>query len=147
MGIQGLHKEIKPYIRPSHISRYAGKRLGIDAFAWLHRGAISAAVPLVTGQAPWTETKPPTDPPWVAFCLRMIYMLLQHGAIPVVVFDGCRLPAKKVTAVKRGERKAKALAEGHALLAAGDVELAGKKFAQTVDITPAMTHHLIVKLK
>ena len=43
MGIQGLHKFLRPYTEP-HIlgqsGRWKGKTVGVDAMCWMHRGAI-----------------------------------------------------------------------------------------------------------
>ncbi|XP_068503243.1 exonuclease 1 isoform X1 [Phaseolus vulgaris] len=39
MGIKDLLRFMKPYIEPVHIKKYAGKRVGIDAYSWLHKGA------------------------------------------------------------------------------------------------------------
>lgn len=147
MGIAGLHKEIKCYIKHTHLDRYRGKRVGIDAFAWLHRGSVGGSCPLelCTGQAPWRARG--EDAPWVIFCLKMLDMLHQCGAIPVVVFDGCKLPAKNITSEKRRARKDAALQQAHALLREGNIPEAEKKFAQAVDITPEMAQELIIKLR
>ncbi|KAF4381894.1 hypothetical protein G4B88_024296 [Cannabis sativa] len=37
---------MKPYIEPIHIKKYAGKRVGIDAYSWLHKGAYSCSMEL-----------------------------------------------------------------------------------------------------
>ncbi|PNX56483.1 exonuclease 1-like protein [Trifolium pratense] len=38
MGIKDLLRFMKPYVEPIHIKNYAGKRVGIDAYSWLHKG-------------------------------------------------------------------------------------------------------------
>ncbi|KAK2971884.1 hypothetical protein RJ640_015404 [Escallonia rubra] len=38
MGIKDLLRFMKPYVEPIHIKKYAGKRVGIDAYSWLHKG-------------------------------------------------------------------------------------------------------------
>ncbi|KAG2615566.1 hypothetical protein PVAP13_3NG052100 [Panicum virgatum] len=38
MGIPNLLRFLKPFIEPVHIKKYAGKRVGIDAYSWLHKG-------------------------------------------------------------------------------------------------------------
>lgn len=70
MGINGLHAAVKPLMSASHASAFAGqcvargrgpsvaplthartlrRRVGVDAYGWLHRGAFSCAMQL--GQA------------------------------------------------------------------------------------------------
>lgn len=49
MGISGLHKELRPYSRLISLQEYAGKRVGVDAYAWLHRGCCACATELATG--------------------------------------------------------------------------------------------------
>ncbi|KAH1241302.1 Exonuclease 1 [Glycine max] len=46
MGIKDLLRFMKPYIEPVHIKKYAGKRVGIDAYSWLHKGAYSCSMEL-----------------------------------------------------------------------------------------------------
>ncbi|EFN59754.1 hypothetical protein CHLNCDRAFT_13604, partial [Chlorella variabilis] len=55
MGIDGLHGVLKPYCLPSHVRELAGHRVGVDAWSWLHRGAVGAARELATGERPWEE--------------------------------------------------------------------------------------------
>ncbi|GMP68234.1 hypothetical protein CsSME_00027912 [Camellia sinensis var. sinensis] len=38
MGIKDLLRFMKPHIEPIHIKKYAGKRVGIDAYSRLHKG-------------------------------------------------------------------------------------------------------------
>ncbi|KAI3517903.1 hypothetical protein L1887_17124 [Cichorium endivia] len=38
MGIKDLLRFMKPYVEPVHIKKFAGKRVGIDAYSWLHKG-------------------------------------------------------------------------------------------------------------
>ncbi|KAJ0106598.1 hypothetical protein Patl1_19690 [Pistacia atlantica] len=40
---------MKPYIKPIHIKKYAGKRVGIDAYSWLHKGGNGFFFLLFTG--------------------------------------------------------------------------------------------------
>ncbi|KAL0318852.1 UNVERIFIED_CONTAM: Exonuclease 1 [Sesamum angustifolium] len=46
MGINNLLKFMKPYVEPVHIKKYAGRRVGIDAYSWLHKGAYSCSMEL-----------------------------------------------------------------------------------------------------
>ena len=84
MGIQVLLKELKPVTKTdSHISRFRGKRAGIDASCWLHRSAHSCAWELVSGK--------PTRK-YLSYLVKCLNCLKNFGVIPIVVFDGAALP-------------------------------------------------------
>lgn len=63
MGVPGLLPFLKSASQETHLEAYRGQRVAVDASCWLHRGAISCAKELVTGQ------------PTLAFCrfpMRMV---------------------------------------------------------------------------
>jgi exonuclease-1 len=85
MGIQGMHQYIRPYTRPAHLSTLAGRRVGCDGFAWLHRGAISCAQEMHTkapGRRWWELQRRP--PPYITFCMKRVRMMVAEGITPVV---------------------------------------------------------------
>jgi exonuclease-1 len=50
MGISQLLPSLKSIVRTIHVSdAYSGKRVAIDSYCWLHRGAYSCSVELVEG--------------------------------------------------------------------------------------------------
>lgn len=49
MGISGLLALLKPIQNPVHISAYAGKRIGIDAYVILHKAVYGCAFDLALG--------------------------------------------------------------------------------------------------
>ncbi|KAE8701726.1 Proteasome subunit alpha type-6 [Hibiscus syriacus] len=51
MGIKGLLKFMKPFIEPIHIKKYAGKRVGIDAYSWLHKEEYAFKAVKASGMA------------------------------------------------------------------------------------------------
>ena len=67
---------------------------------------MGAARDLALGSRPWEQRG--YDAPWVEFCLKMTQVLRSAGATPVLVFDGCRLPAKAATNQQRRARRADA---------------------------------------
>lgn len=85
MGIQGMHQAIKPYMQPVHISKFAGRRVGCDGYAWLHRGAVSCAQELHIKPegSRWWDIKGDL-PPYVSFCMRMVRMMRAMKVTPVV---------------------------------------------------------------
>ena len=52
MGVSGLLGLLKPVITPIHIKALGGKRVAIDAYGWLHRGAYTCAMELAEGKDP-----------------------------------------------------------------------------------------------
>ena len=145
MGIKDFHQSTNHLLEDVHISKYKGQRIGCDASSWLHRGANPWGWELHAGIEPWKERG--GDPPWVDFAMRMVLTVQEAGAIPVVVFDGCRNPAKAVTNLARAKSKAERLCEAEELMVAGQQEEAMKKFKQTVNVTPEMAYQLMRKLR
>jgi len=52
------------------------------------------ALELATGKRTFT---------WITFCMNFIDLLCAHDIKPIMVFDGCPLPSKKITNTSRGE--------------------------------------------
>ncbi|KAJ3089164.1 Rad2 nuclease [Quaeritorhiza haematococci] len=50
MGIAGLLPLLKDLHKPTHIKQFAGQRVAVDAYVWLHRGALAASVDLLEGK-------------------------------------------------------------------------------------------------
>jgi len=50
MGVTGLLPVIKSVMDEVHVSKYAGKTVGVDASSWLYKGAYSCPVDLFLGQ-------------------------------------------------------------------------------------------------
>ena len=150
MGITGLHAALKPYTRDVHASAYRGKRVGCDASCWIHKGAVAVALELhLAGgdpaATPWAAAG--RDAPWVEFAMKMVGALRAAGVVPVLVFDGARLPAKAPTHAARAARKAENRAKAAALLAAGNKEAAAKAFAAALDVTHEMARQLLARAR
>ncbi len=43
MGIQGLLPCLRSITTAVHVSKYAGRRVAVDAYSWLHKGAYSCS--------------------------------------------------------------------------------------------------------
>lgn len=119
--------------------------MGVDGYAWLHRGAVGCAAALAIGAAPWAERG--ALPPYVEFLLKMVRLLAGAGAVPVVVFDGGRLPAKAGTNAERRRRRAVARERGRALLQQGREAEATAALAQCVDVTAEMVAEATAELR
>ncbi|NWZ45028.1 EXO1 Exonuclease, partial [Brachypodius atriceps] len=134
MGIQGLLQFIKDAAEPSHVKKYKGLAVAVDTYCWLHKGAYACAEKLARGE--------PTDV-YVAFCMKLVHMLLSFGIKPILVFDGCTLPSKKEVEKARRERRQASLLKGKQLLQEGRLSEARECFGRSVNITHAMAHDVI----
>ncbi len=137
MGIQGLLPILRPVIEDAHVREFKGKKLGIDTFAWLHKAAFTCAYEL--------GMKMKTDK-YITFIMQRIHMMRSHGVEPLMVFDGCAMPAKKVTNDERGRLRARHHARGMAHAQDGNRSAATDCFQAAIRITPEMTRNLQKKL-
>ncbi|NXF04951.1 EXO1 Exonuclease, partial [Smithornis capensis] len=134
MGIQGLLQFIKEAAEPSHVKKYKGLTVAVDTYCWLHKGAYACAEKLARGE--------PTDL-YVAFCMKLVDMLLSFGIKPILVFDGCTLPSKKEVEKSRREKRQANLLKGKKLLQEGKLSEARECFGRSVNITHAMACEVI----
>ncbi|XP_050120975.1 exonuclease 1 isoform X2 [Malus sylvestris] len=99
MGIKDLLRFLKPFIAPIHVKKYAGKRVGIDAYSWLHKGAYSCSLELGLNSNSERKLK------YIDYFMHRINMLRHHKITPVVVFDGGNVPCKATTEHERHRRR------------------------------------------
>ena len=133
MGIAGLHQILKPIVEEAHVREFAGQVAGIDAFSWLHKGAMSCSYELCMGM--------PTDK-YLKYCMGKVHMLLSNKVDPVLVFDGHALPMKGVTNVERAKSRKAHLARGKAQAMQGNRTAATECFGMAISITGDMIHQL-----
>ncbi|GJQ08240.1 hypothetical protein GpartN1_g31.t1 [Galdieria partita] len=131
MGVQGLLPVLKPISEAIHIQLFANKRVGIDGYSWLHKGAFGCALELCTG----TSTSRYMD-----YFVERIKMLLYYNVVPVVVFDGAKLPMKSETEAMRRESREMYLEKGKKLLKERKWTHAVECFQRAVNITPTMAY-------
>lgn len=67
MGIQGLLPVLRSITHKVSIAKYAGKRVAVDAYCWLHKGAYCCSKELCEGGSP---DKCDLTPPWPCSILR-----------------------------------------------------------------------------
>ncbi|NWV00011.1 EXO1 Exonuclease, partial [Upupa epops] len=134
MGIQGLLQFIKEAAEPTHVKKYRGQAVAVDTYCWLHKGAYACAEKLARGE--------PTDF-YVAFCMKLVDMLLSFEIKPVLVFDGCTLPSKKEVEKARRERRQANLLKGKQLLQEGRLSEARECFGRSINVTHAMARDVI----
>jgi exonuclease-1 len=138
MGIKGLLQALGSVTDAVHVRDFAGRTVAIDGYAWLHRAVYGCAQELATG----AETSA-----HVRYFEHRVGLLLHHGVVPLVVFDGANLPAKAATEALRAAARAEALRGAREAQARGDREAAFTLFQRAVDVTPAMAHRVIARLR
>ncbi|KAG8157778.1 hypothetical protein KVR01_012440 [Diaporthe batatas] len=138
MGIQGLLPLLKSIQKPTELKNFSGEVLGVDAYGWLHRGAVSCAIELA-------QEKPTRR--YVDFAMHRVRMAKHFGVTPYLVFDGDFLPSKAHTEAAREKRREQSRKAGLELLKAGKPSQAQLEFQKAIDITPEMARHLIDELK
>ncbi|XP_062429626.1 exonuclease 1 [Rhea pennata] len=134
MGIHGLLQFIKEAAEPTHVKKYKGQAVAVDTYCWLHKGAYACAEKLAKGE--------PTDL-YVAFCMKLVDMLLSFGIKPILVFDGCTLPSKKEVEKARREKRQASLLKGKQLLREGKLSEAREWFGRSVNVTHVMAREVI----
>ncbi|CAI5483774.1 unnamed protein product [Closterium sp. Yama58-4] len=138
MGISGLLPLLKSVTRRTHIREYAGRRVAIDTYSWLHRASYSCSQELCQG-TPCTRH--------IQYCMNKVKLLRDNGVIPVLVFDGGKLPSKSQQESKREKSRRENLERAEQLLLKGKRNEARECFQKAVDITPAIAHQLIKVLR
>ncbi|KAM0327052.1 hypothetical protein ACHAQA_006175 [Verticillium albo-atrum] len=138
MGVSGLLPLLKSIHRPTELKKLAGETLGVDAYGWLHRGAIACALELAQGK--------PTRK-YVDFAMHRVRMLRHFGVTPYLVFDGDFLPSKAMTEGSRAKRRDESKKLGMELIKAGKHSQAYAEFQKSIDVTPEMARNLIDELK
>ncbi|XP_008943034.1 PREDICTED: exonuclease 1, partial [Merops nubicus] len=114
--------------------KYKGQAVAVDTYCWLHKGAYACAEKLARGE--------PTDA-YVAFCMKLVDMLLSFEIKPILVFDGCTLPSKKEVEKARREKRQANLLKGKQLLQEGRLSEARECFGRSVNVTHVMAHEVI----
>lgn len=138
MGISGLLPLLEEVSVHGHISEFKGKKLAVDGYVWLHRGAFGCAEDLVKGKK---STK------FVEYAMYRVRFLRHHGIEPFLVFDGGPLPAKKGTEVSRAKSRSDNLEKARSLEAQGRIKEAKEAYTRCVDVTPEMAYQLIKALR
>ncbi|KAI9654894.1 MAG: Rad2 nuclease [Alyxoria varia] len=155
MGVSGLLGLLKSIQKPCSLQSFRGQTIGVDAYGWLHRGAIACAIDLALGKHTTKFEFAPTILlmfvsnillRFVDFAMHRVRMLIHFGIIPYLVFDGDLLPSKKATEQERNDRRRESKKAGLELLRLGKTAMAYQELQKAVDITPEMARMLIDEL-
>ncbi|XP_012254605.2 exonuclease 1 isoform X2 [Athalia rosae] len=134
MGITGLLPFLEKSSTKGNISQFAGGTVAIDSYCWLHKGAFSCAEKLAH-QQPTTA--------YVTYCLKFVNMLLANNIKPILVFDGCHLPAKKDTESKRRELRDTNRRRAAQLIRSGQTAEGRSLLRRSIDVSHEMALNLI----
>jgi exonuclease-1 len=137
MGIQGLLPLLKSIHKPCNLKHFSGQTLAVDAYGWLHRGAIACAIDLA-------QAKPTRK--WLDFVMHRVRMLQHFNVTPYLVFDGDYLPSKSGTEHDRAARRRESRIKGLEFLRLGKPSLAQAELQKSIDVTPEMARQLIDEL-
>eukprot|EP00756_Hemistasia_phaeocysticola_P005590 Hpha_TRINITY_DN13408_c0_g2::TRINITY_DN13408_c0_g2_i1::g.130970::m.130970/K10746/EXO1; exonuclease 1 len=138
MGIQGLLPALKPVTERTNVDRFAGKKVGVDAYTWVHKACHFSAYELSLGI--------PTGR-YLSQILSRARMLRDKGVEPLFVFDGKDPGLKGGTNQRRLESRQHALARGRELLAQGEHSRARDYYARALDVTPELALSVLRALR
>ena len=131
MGVAGLFPALSACTQQVHITEYRGKRVAVDSYVWLHKAVLTCAADLCLNV--------PTSK-YVDYFVARVQDLIQAGVIPVLVFDGDRLPAKQEEETRRKTTRLRCLSNAIQCRQEGNKKEAERLFAQAVDVTPQLAH-------
>ncbi|ETV67030.1 hypothetical protein H257_16608 [Aphanomyces astaci] len=143
MGIDSLLVHLGSVMCETHVSRFGGKRAGIDVSVWMYSGAAATATELALHAANKVDVMTLEHTlAYESYCISRLELLLKHNITPVVVFEGAGMPTKAATSARREHDRQKHMMRGLNLHATHDLVESGKAFARSLKITGAMGRKL-----
>jgi len=140
MGISGLISAMIAVAKPDNLyDKFAGNKVAIDGYVWLHAfAAVHARTFVSSGDTG----------PIVAAFMKRVKLLMEHGVHPVVILDGPPPPSKRATSEQRRARAEKARRAVREAVDAGTaLELPDKFFEQAVRLHLVLIKDLVVELR
>ncbi|KAG6620339.1 putative exonuclease 1 [Phytophthora cinnamomi] len=137
MGVTGLLPVLKSVTDQVHVSKYAGKTVGVDASGWLYKGAYSCPVDLVLGR--------PTDA-YLNFGIQQIKLLQEHDITPILVFDGAPLPSKAQENAARARSRKEWKLKAEKLLKDKGEDRDGRAIFTACTRAVSVTNDMVMKL-
>lgn len=134
MGIKGLLQSLEEVQKPVHVSEYRTKRVAVDMYCLLHRGANLVAGHLAAGTATDEHLK---------YCMQRLEMLIHFGVQPIAVFDGADLPAKRGVHEHRAQQRETAKKEVVRAMRLGDTARMHSWMQRALDVTHDMAQELV----
>ena len=112
--------------------------MAVDGYGWLHKGAYTCSTDLCL--------KRPTDK-FVTFFLHRLQVLINHGLVPTIVFDGGQLPMKREENESRRSSRKQNYDKAMSLWKVGKQVAAEEYFQRAVHIGPDHAKQVIDALK
>ncbi|OQS55087.1 EXO1 [Ecytonucleospora hepatopenaei] len=137
MGITGLLPIFKQIMKVKNIKEYKNKRIAIDAFGWIHSIATVVSFEIYNGIETTEHLK---------IFKNKVNELVKNKIIPIFVFDGDFLEAKKETCEYRKANKLKAKKELQIAIESGDEKRARDLMKRCVEITPSFIYDFMMCL-
>lgn len=120
MGVKGLWKALKPYVRDGHLSQFRGQRVAVDMYVWLHQSLNGCVCIHYENLEAYLEAKyvrkdanaritieelVVVSSRYIDFIVSRVEALQKFGVVPVCVFDGTEVPMKQHTETERAQRR------------------------------------------
>jgi exonuclease-1 len=133
MGIENLLKVLSSIQITKNISDYKDKRIAIDSYCLLHKSVFYNT----------DIIENPDSDKFLIYLHRRVKLLTDNGIIPIMVFDGDRLPMKKTEEEDRLKRRTEVMRQAKELLSRGQIDLARQKMFEGFDVNPRMAYKFI----
>ena len=138
MGINGLLKALESIAIDRHLSYYRNKKMAVDGYCWLHKSVYLMSNEIITN---------PQSKKYLIYLEKRLEQLLSYNIVPVIIFDGDKLPMKKIEEDERQKHRNEVTKQGKTLLNQGLVKEAQAKMIEGLDINPQMAYEFIQELK
>ena len=138
MGINNLLRALESIQIPRHLSYYRNKRIAVDGYCWLHK-----SIYLLTNEI----FENPHSTKYIKYLNKRLEQLLHFEITPVIVFDGDKLPMKKIEEEERQRHRSEVTIQSLNLRRNGLEKLAQSKRIEGIDINPKMAYEFIKILK
>ena len=139
MGIYNLLRTLSSITVKKHLKEYKNKRVAIDGYCWLHKSIFTIGTSILEEKIDIT--------PCICYLKRKLFKLLQYNIIPIIVFDGAKIPIKKNEEEKRRKNRIELLKESEKFIKMNDKYQASKIKIKAFDISPQFAFEFIKILK
>ena len=138
MGIKGILPKLEKITYPVDLESCRGQKMGVDASAWLYKGAYGCASDLANN----VDTSA-----YVDYFMSKVNLFLFFSIELMVVFDGKSHMLKEETQKSRRKYRELQLQKGKDLQAKGHPKEAWQCFTSSITITSTMTRKVQAALR
>ena len=139
MGIPNLLKLLKNISKKQRLSKYKGKKAGIDGYTWLHRSLYCIGEGILKNPIEITKC--------INFFTKKLQLLLDNEITPIFIFDGDKLPMKLNEEDKREIKRKEYEKEAESMLNMYNIYGAIRKKIEAFDVTPEFAYEFMKILK